>query len=123
MSRLCSMCKENLAKGQGYCKPCAVIYSRKWRVNNRERARELSRQSTIKNKFKITANEFDEMKKAAGSICPICLEEKEKLVLDHRHEPFKVRQFICDGCNGFVGHLEKKGKLEAALAYIEKHAA
>lgn len=80
----------------------------KWYINNKERKRVNSRLS----KYKLSHNQYQEIKEKQNHICPICLKEPgprkrnssiDLFVIDHDHETGKVRGLLCSTCNTALG--------------------
>lgn len=61
-----------------------------------------------------------QLQKNSCAICEVSFLEK-KWRVDHCHTTGKVRQLLCHGCNIGLGHVEKPGFLDKALAYIQRH--
>ena len=54
-------------------------------------------------------------------MCSCCNKKiKGKYYLDHDHNTGKFRGVVCCSCNIGLGHLDKEGWLQLALAYLER---
>lgn len=66
-----------------------------------------SRKRSLKSRYKITPEEYDEMLLVQNGCCAICgkhkSEFKKRLHVDHDHSNGKVRGLLCWGCNGGLG--------------------
>lgn len=63
------------------------------------------------------------MAEAQGGKCAICKSAGSgKLHVDHCHESGKVRQLLCNTCNGGLGLFKDNPELmRVAAQYVEKH--
>jgi hypothetical protein len=89
----------------------------KYRKDFPERVRASKRNAVLKKRYGITAAERDALFEAQGGRCAICYGDLKRLVVDHDHSLLEIRGLLCDGCNTFVGFLER-GLLESALEYL-----
>lgn len=112
-------------KPRAYCKPCNTLRSKRWRANNRDRAREIARDSARKTRKKIkldparqekakaatfalslqrlyslTIDEYEQMVERQGSCCAICGETEtgRRLAVDHDHACCAETP-ACGSCN------------------------
>jgi len=116
---------------------------KKWRINNLDTARKYDRQykkrnpdlyrnSTLKGKYGITLEKYEEMLEAQDGVCVIC-EQPEKavdnrtgllrnLAVDHCHDTGEIRGLLCSCCNRAIGYFRHNSNiaLRAAL-YLEQH--
>jgi hypothetical protein len=82
------------------------------------------RRYTLKTRYGVTAEEYDEIL-ARG--CSICGSQSERrgpggMVLDHCHATGKVRSALCHNCNTGLGRFfDDPAHLRAAADYIETH--
>jgi hypothetical protein len=82
----------------------------------------IARKHALK-KYGLSESDFIEKLKSQKSLCAICEKEisEKSAVVDHCHTTGKTRDLLCRGCNFSLGHIERAGFLEAALAYSERH--
>jgi len=109
----CSRCKQEKSLDdyhkhhrvgtQGYCKICA---SKENKIKH------------YKNKYGLTLEEFEELKKKQDYCCAIC-GEKKKLVVDHDHGTGKRRGIICYSCNIHLGVIENPVKMKKMKEYLD----
>ena len=127
----CSVCKSvkpltDFYYSKGYpnslCKECAKSYTNTWRNANKKRWFKTARKSRLKRVYGLTPrNVYNKNYRQRGA-CAICGKYKKRLVIDHSHRFNIVRDLLCDGCNGALGHVENKLWLSRAHAYIDKHS-
>jgi hypothetical protein len=56
-----------------------------------------------------------------GGLCPIC-EQRPAVHVDHDHRSGKVREILCELCNGTLGAFRDDPVIIAkAIAYLESH--
>lgn len=100
---------------QSYCLPCCRVLSKEYFDRNRDKVRKRQ----VARRYKITEEQVVWFK--SQTHCAVCGHEKP-LVIDHCHTTGRVRGAVCEGCNLFMGFLEKRGHLlQNAMAYLEKH--
>lgn len=88
-----------------------------YRENNKEK---IKSKRLLKN-YGLTLVQMEEMIKAQGDKCFICLLVKP-LVVDHNHKTGKVRNLLCKECNAGIGLLKDSEEiLTNALNYIKTH--
>lgn len=82
--------------------------------------------------YGCTNDEFEGMLAAQQGRCAICQSPEvnrqkgrlRKLSIDHDHATGRIRALLCGGCNTGLGSLQHDPAiLEAAIAYLEAHAA
>lgn len=82
------------------------------------------RNSTLKKKYGITLEDFNQLILEQNNTCPICLRifiDKVHPCVDHCHETKRVRGVLCRQCNAAVGQLgDTKESLERALDYLTR---
>jgi hypothetical protein len=120
------------AKGgrKSYCKRCAKKQrkryysdpknlekickkSNEWKKNNKERVKKNLRKWSLRNKFNMTVDEYDEMLEKQKGVCAICGKSEvvknqygiKRLAVDHNHITGKVRGLLCTHCNIGIGNL------------------
>lgn len=93
-------------------------------VNTPERAARM-RDYTLRKKFGITSDDFDQMLKHQRGKCAICKSPDPKAAnwhVDHDHVTSQIRGLLCRACNTGIGLLQDDPKvIDAALNYVRKH--
>lgn len=134
-SRVCTKCEKEkdlteFYKGNGkygkasQCKKCRNARSKAWRIKNRERRNQLSREwsrsdkgrdSHLKYKYGISLSDYNKMFVKQNGCCNICgkhqSEMKKALNVDHNHATGKVRGLLCIKCNVGVGAFKDSQEL------------
>jgi hypothetical protein len=87
--------------------------------------RERVRLHRLKNKYKITQEEWDILFEAQGKACAICKATepgtKYHWHTDHCHDTNKVRGILCHRCNSFLLRYGTTPEiLRAAASYLER---
>lgn len=86
---------------------------------------------TLKYKYGITADEYEEILIKQAGLCAICRQPEKKqykgkitkLHVDHNHETEKIRQLLCHSCNMMIGYAKEDSEvLRKAADYIERHS-
>ncbi len=101
--------------------------SKRWRqkmdpklyyVKNKEKFKETAR----KCRYGLSPENFKILWEKQDGFCPICqLPLLDKFSIDHNHENSKIRGIIHQGCNLFIGLLEKRiSNLGNILKYLEE---
>lgn len=96
------------------------------RLKAASRCKKCSRDSELRKKFKITAEEYNNILSSQGSVCAICgkdeQENKRALSLDHCHSTGKIRGILCNKCNVGLGCFsDDTQKLLMAVEYLMKN--
>lgn len=128
VERVKSYNKKNKAKKQQYDKKYRnenlekiLEQTKLWKRRNKEKVKLYDLRKYIKRKYKISIEEYLSLVQKQGNKCAICF-STEDLCLDHQHEPFKIREFLCRQCNAGIGQFkESEDILYAAINYIVKH--
>ena len=99
--------------------------SRLWRVNNPERSAAGIRCATLRKKYGITAEEYEQLFDAQGRVCAICGDPYSKgngrLHVDHDHVTGKIRGILCQACNVTLGKMrDSPTLLRLAADYLER---
>ncbi len=86
--------------------------------------------STIKRKYGLTKEEYNELLKKQKSVCAICGKVDNrimkgtvvKLNVDHCHKTGKVRGLLCNRCNSGLGLLKDDiNLLNKAILYLKQN--
>lgn len=138
--KCCSVLKEDVnwshyryEKSDYVCDPCYKEYQKQYHLNkqekrkkqsaeyykqNKERLLKQQKYSTIKRKYGLSKEQYEEVMKDA--VCEICGDEK-KLCIDHDHDTGKVRGVLCRTCNMGIGLLgDKYQQVLQAAKYLEE---
>lgn len=117
------------------CKPCENEHNMKRyyaRSTDENRAiRQKSREKigtrgvknyTLKHKYGITIEQYEEMYEAQYGRCFICEDPHDVLCVDHHHASGKVRKLLCKHCNSMIGHAKESiTVLMGAIDYLREH--
>lgn len=100
-------------------------YVQKWRDNNKEKAREQVRKSTIKTLYGISLVKYIRIFNKQNGCCKICGTHQDKLskllAVDHNHETGEIRSLLCNACNIVLGSaFEDINILKSAIDYCEE---
>jgi hypothetical protein len=145
MMRDCTTCGEikplaDFYKGTGKhgriatCIPCSKIArhrryredvngertkSRAYYAQNKDR---ICKQNRTR-KFGLSIQEQEERLERQHNRCAICKEPfGKRWNVDHDHKTGKIRDLLCDGCNGGLGLFKDDvTNLHLAAAYLERH--
>lgn len=105
-------------------------YQKAWRDANPARAKH----HDLKKHYGIGLEEYVALREKQDGKCAICGNGEfavnprtgrvRELAVDHCHASKKIRGLLCTNCNKGIGHFkDTPGLLEAALAYLRRHAA
>ena len=102
-----------------------TIRVNEWRQANPEAWAKIQKRATIKRKYGLTEEEYEDLKIKAGFRCQICGKHESKLkqglYVDHCHETGKVRGMLCQLCNFGIGKLgDSYEGVQKAAAYLKK---
>lgn len=114
--------------GKSYrCKECDNEARKKWKENNPEKAKLSNRKKTLKNKYGITIEEYNQLLKRQDFQCAICGTKTQKhsyqknFNIDHNHETGEIRGLLCTACNRGIGLLQDNPTiLRKAADYLEE---
>lgn len=117
--KTCDKCKESKAldkfdPSRKTCRMCRNhLYSRGPKLRRRQ----------LKYLYGITPEQYDEMLKAQGGVCKICLGPDngpwKRLAVDHCHKTGRVRGLLCAKCNKGLGQFEDDPeRLKKAITYL-----
>lgn len=91
-------------------------YQKKWRGNNPQAYADIS----LRSRFGITLEQYEDLLRAQDSVCPICLCKPVSPVVDHDHKTLEVRGILCRTCNIGIGMLKDDPELiKRALTYLK----
>src|SRR5579864_1096986 len=87
------------------------------------------RWSNIKNRYGLTADEYDELLRQQGGACAICQNQENarrkacgrsyRLAVDHDHASGVIRGLLCANCNHMIGKAKDSvDVLNRAIAYL-----
>lgn len=107
----------------------------KWRKNNPEKARRITKNQNLKKSFGITLEEYERMHTEQNGLCAICQKPEKylsknpqsggqllSLAVDHNHETNRVRALLCMDCNKGLGCFgDNIPLLLAAIQYLKTH--
>ena len=115
------------------------IYGERYRNKNREKIRERLKLYALKNpekiklhrlkcslkkRYKLTLDQYNEMYSKQKSKCGICgIHESKitkKLNIDHNHRTGKARELLCQKCNVALSYFENFDS-KPFLEYLNKH--
>ena len=96
----------------------AIIARQKiWQRANKEKRKRHVRNCTLKKKYGITLDQYEETLQTQDYKCAVCRLGTDTCVqkalsVDHNHETGKVRGLLCDRCNRALGLLkDNKGNM------------
>lgn len=119
-SSKCKVCiKERREKQKDYDK----AYWKKWAGRNVEKLKIRDKSYSLKRKFNMTTEQYDELKRQQGGKCACCPKEfssnGKNLAVDHCHVTGKIRGLLCNECNTSLGLLKENIiVLENLIAYL-----
>jgi hypothetical protein len=77
----------------------------------------------LRAKYGIGRWDVDAMIEVQGGLCPIC-EKRPAVHVDHDHRTGRVREILCELCNGMLGAFRDDPAIVAkAIAYLYAHRA
>ena len=125
------------------CRPCRGKESKEWQRNNPGKTSTASakwytnnpdgaKNRTLKLKYGITIETFNELLKSQDNLCAICKKPEtatdkrlggiRTLAVDHCHKTGKVRGLLCTCCNGALGFIKEDMMCALSLVkYIENN--
>jgi len=98
-------------------------YHKKYKRAPRPYDANANRNSSLKRKFDITIEQYDQMFEAQGGKCAICgsLGHTDRAFhVDHSHIDGEVRGLLCFRCNVRLGIIENYEFYKKAVAYLGK---
>ena len=138
MSKLCPDCGEtkpldefydDKSKSNGkrsYCKPCGYARAVAYREANREKYAETQRRNSLKRRYGITVEQYDEMLAEQDGKCACCGTTEPGghggFHVDHCHDTGEVRGLLCHSCNAAIGGLgDNLEGVWNAMLYLVKY--
>lgn len=149
ITQRCPQCKKHLGESSysprvwgtigEFCKNCRNKYTRKWRLANHEKTKELQRRSyyrakekeptlnrrrRLKSKYGLSQEDVDRILvsqdgKCSGCGLPLTM---NIIAVDHNHKTNKVRGLLCTLCNTSLGHAKDNPETLRRLAdYLERN--
>jgi hypothetical protein len=112
---------------RSHCKPCSTIIARersaKWRGRDPDGFAVSARYASIKWKYGISQEQFEEMLARQCGVCAICSRKEEskrgRLFVDHCHSTGVVRGLLCSRCNSGLGNFRDSPEImDNARAYL-----
>lgn len=137
MTKRCSYCDtekilsefNRRSNGAGYkskCRICENITRQTYTVRyNRstEKAKKSAKNSILKQKYRITIEDFERLQSKQYDACRICARKDLQLVVDHDHKTGIIRGLLCHNCNRGLGvFFENPALLRQAANHLEDHA-
>ena len=130
--RVCQGCGKEYELGVDSTqhKYCSTSCRGKWHYNRWKSSggkRDARKQKTywLRNKYGISADDYDNMLEAQGHRCACCGTDEPtgyNWHVDHNHSTGDVRGLLCSKCNQGIGLFDESiEKLNSAIAYLEKH--
>jgi len=124
-----------------WCKECRKESARKWSVDNPDKVEisrtnrnlgykknpptyEYMRNYSLKRRYGIDQNQYDEMFKAQNYSCAICKRSDftYHLHVDHCHTNGHTRGLLCSPCNVYLGYSKDNPEVyEAAIKYLGEY--
>jgi len=130
------------------CKVCVKAFAASWYLRNKEysnarnkawyeknfekisqRARieltyEQRRNARLKNKFGITASEYDRILGQQNFLCAVCSQHRDEFskafAVDHCHTTGRIRGLLCEKCNQGIGCFnDSPERIRLAVQYLE----
>jgi hypothetical protein len=131
----CSMCKKLKPRTEfykessrkdgitGYCKPCKLEKTKKWREQNPEKmkahidSRIWYRREKL---YGLSKENFFKILEKQNYECKICkLEINDRCHVDHCHDTGRVRGLLCGNCNAALGLFKDNTEiLKNAIKYL-----
>lgn len=89
-----------------------------WKKLNPEKVRLIDRRRTLKIKYNMTIEDYNNLLASQNGSCSICADDKN-LVIDHCHTTNRVRGILCSTCNRGIGLMKDSVQvLQSAIEYL-----
>lgn len=125
---------DNKTKRQEYDKKYHKEYysKHKQEMGDKQKNRRLidpdgMRNTALKNKYKITLSDYNDLLLEQNGRCAICGKDRDfggqgnKLHVDHDHKTGSVRGLLCNGCNVGLAHFgDNVNSLSSAIEYLRR---
>lgn len=125
--------KKGIHKLLNVCKSCRAIQKKEYNNKNIDKIRnyhkkfalqnkDIVKNRELKNKYKITLEQYNNMLIKQKGVCAICKTNlnKKALSVDHCHSTGKVRGLLCHNCNMGLGTFkDNMFILQEALNYLQ----
>jgi len=120
-------CKNGLT---ARCKKCHGIQTKQWMQNNKDRIPAYHRKHSLKGRYGISLDDFEQLKNKQLGKCAICGDipdetkpsQANKLHVDHCHERGNIRGLLCHLCNRGIGLFKENVEtLHKAIDYLKNH--
>ena len=125
---VCQECHRKTRKERHIRNPDSLLRerakSKEWREANPEKSRLAITNATLKAKYGIDLETYDQMLKDQKGGCKVCGDKPsyQRLHVDHCHNTGRVRGLLCQACNVSIGKMKESPELLRALAtYIEEN--
>lgn len=114
--------EENKESRSAYMKDYLAEYAQRPKAIDARVARNL------RDNYKMTIDQFNDMWESQGGKCGICRSSmeprgktKKSVSVDHNHQTGEIRGLLCNGCNRGIGNLmDCPAILEAAAKYLRE---
>lgn len=100
---------------------------RDYRIAHPEKCRVINskscRKSSLKKKYGMTLEQYNEMFTAQNGVCYICKSPPKRypLRVDHNHQTGQIRKLLCLNCNTYLHVLETPSVLKSLTIYLKEH--
>ena len=105
-----------------YCRKCSTQYKVEWKAKNPDKAKLINKKTTLKNRYGISLEKFEEMLSLQNNACAICsktISEPGDSYVDHCHNTGKIRKILCINCNSGLGQFKDSPEiLKKAYEYL-----
>jgi epoxyqueuosine reductase QueG len=120
---------KNKSKSDGLaseCRRCQKLQKIKALEQDYLGVRLKERRNNLRRMFGISIEEYDEKLANQGGGCQICglaCVSGKRLAVDHDHKTGKIRDLLCNNCNGGLGKFQDNPELLIKAAdYLRKHS-
>lgn len=123
----------NDREGQRHCSECHRLYMIEWRgqkaIERDVIADAVKRDKRIKKRYNISPEMQEEMLRAQGFACAICITRFgeapiERPRVDHDHSTGQVRGLLCNKCNIAIGLMDDQPRFfDLAAQYLRSRSS
>lgn len=111
--------KANSPRFYSWCRDCFNQHGRDLKQRNPEAYKKKVRKNTLKRRYNLTEEEYQNLLDSQNGTCAICKEIPVRFVIDHDHSSGKVRGLLCDNCNLSVGWYENNSnRISQIIEYL-----